>query len=80
LAALATELNQLGGDVEETDDGLIIRPRPLHGGTFHTYDDHRMAHAAAVIGLAVKDVLVENVETTAKTYPGFVTDWAWMVT
>jgi 3-phosphoshikimate 1-carboxyvinyltransferase len=80
LAALATELNQLGGDVEEADDGLIIRPRPLHGGKFHTYDDHRMAHAAAVIGLAVPGVLVENIETTAKTYPGFVTDWAWMVT
>jgi 3-phosphoshikimate 1-carboxyvinyltransferase len=80
LAALATELNRLGGDVEETDDGLIIRPRPLRGGTFHTYDDHRMAHAAAVIGLAVPGVLVENVATTAKTYPGFVTDWAWMVT
>jgi 3-phosphoshikimate 1-carboxyvinyltransferase len=80
IAALATELNRLGGDVEETDDGLIIRPRPLQGGTFHTYDDHRMAHAAAVIGLAVPGVLVENVETTAKTYPGFVTDWAWTVT
>ena len=79
LAALATELNRLGGDVEETDDGLIIRPRALHSGTFHTYDDHRMAHAAAVIGLVVPGVLVENVEATAKTYPGFVTDWAWMV-
>lgn len=75
LAALATELNRLGGDVDETEDGLIIRPRPLHGGTFTTYDDHRMAHAAAVIGLVVPDVLVENVATTAKTYPGFVTDW-----
>jgi 3-phosphoshikimate 1-carboxyvinyltransferase len=75
LAALATELSVLGGDVEETDDGLIIRPRPLHGGTFATYDDHRMAHAAAVIGLVVPDVLVENVTTTAKTYPEFVTDW-----
>ena len=80
LAALATELNRLGGDVEETADGLIINPRPLHGGTFHTYDDHRMAHAAAVIGLVVPGVVVENVATTAKTYPGFVTDWAWMVT
>ena len=75
LAALATELNKLGGDVEETDDGLVIRPRPLHGGTFATYDDHRMAHAAAVLGLAIPDVLVENVATTTKTYPGFVADW-----
>jgi 3-phosphoshikimate 1-carboxyvinyltransferase len=75
LKALATELNRLGGDVEETDDGLIIRPHRLHGGTFATYDDHRMAHAAAVLGLVVPDVLVENAATTAKTYPGFVSDW-----
>ena len=79
LAALATELNRLGGDVEETKNGLIIRPRALHGGTFHTYDDHRMAHAAAILGLVVPEILVENVATTAKTYPSFVTDWAWMV-
>jgi 3-phosphoshikimate 1-carboxyvinyltransferase len=75
LKALATELNRLGSDVEETDDGLIIRPHRLHGGTFATYDDHRMAHAAAVLGLAVPAILVENIATTAKTYPGFVTDW-----
>jgi 3-phosphoshikimate 1-carboxyvinyltransferase len=75
LKALATEINGLGGDVEETDDGLVIRPRPLHGGVFHTYDDHRMVHAAAVIGLRVPGVLVENAETTAKTYPGFIDDW-----
>jgi 3-phosphoshikimate 1-carboxyvinyltransferase len=75
LKALATEINGLGGDVEETDDGLIIRPRPLHGGVFHTYDDHRLVHAAAVIGLRVPGVLIENAATTAKTYPGFVEDW-----
>jgi len=75
LAALATELNRLGGDVEEVEDGLVIHPQPLHGGTFATYDDHRMAHAAAVVGLVVPDVLIENVATTAKTYPGFATDW-----
>lgn len=79
LAALAMELNRLGGDVEETADGLIIRPRPLTGGTFSTYDDHRMAHAAAVLGLVVPDVMVENVATTAKTYPEFVNDWERLV-
>mgnify|MGYP006196955853 CR=1 FL=1 len=36
-----------------TEDGLVIRPAPLHGGTFSTYEDHRMATAGAVIGLAV---------------------------
>ncbi|TMR91087.1 3-phosphoshikimate 1-carboxyvinyltransferase [Nonomuraea basaltis] len=79
LAALATEINRLGGDVEETGDGLIIRPRPLHGGTFHSYDDHRMATAGAVIGLKVPGVEVENISTTAKTLPEFVQMWTAML-
>ncbi|MER7366717.1 3-phosphoshikimate 1-carboxyvinyltransferase [Nonomuraea wenchangensis] len=79
LAALATEINRLGGDAEETDDGLIIRPRPLHGGVFHSYDDHRMATAGAVIGLRVPGVEVENIATTAKTLPEFVRMWTAML-
>jgi 3-phosphoshikimate 1-carboxyvinyltransferase len=75
LAALAAEINALGGDVTETDDGLIIRPRPLHGGLWHSYEDHRMATAGAIIGLAVADVQVENIETTAKTLPQFPQLW-----
>jgi 3-phosphoshikimate 1-carboxyvinyltransferase len=61
--------------VRELDDGLEIRPKPLHGSVFSTYDDHRMAMAAAVIGLVVRDVRVENVETTAKTLPDFTARW-----
>lgn len=76
LAALATEINRLGGDAEETDDGLVIRPRALHGGTFHSYADHRMATAGAVIGLAVPGVEVENIATTGKTLPEFTAMWA----
>ncbi|MGA9750123.1 MAG: 3-phosphoshikimate 1-carboxyvinyltransferase, partial [Nocardioides sp.] len=45
LAALATELNGLGGHVTETEDGLTIRPAHLDPGRFRTYSDHRMAHA-----------------------------------
>lgn len=79
LAALTREINALGGDVTETEDGLRIRPRQLHGGVFHTYDDHRLATAAAVIGLVVKDVEVENVATTAKTMPDFPALWHGML-
>lgn len=79
LAALTKELNELGGDVTETADGLHIRPRPLHGGIFHTYEDHRLATAAAVIGLAVEGVEVENVATTAKTLPDFPALWTDML-
>ncbi|WP_432490809.1 3-phosphoshikimate 1-carboxyvinyltransferase [Kineococcus gypseus] len=79
LAALASELNALGGDAEETRDGLLVRPRPLHGGVFRTYADHRMATAGALIGLAVDGVLVEDVATTGKTLPDFPGMWAAML-
>ncbi len=79
IAALARELNGLGGDVSETEDGLLIRPRPLRGGRFHTYADHRMVMAGAVLGLAVPGVLVENPATVAKTLPTFTRLWSDML-
>ncbi len=79
LAALATEITRLGGQAEETRDGLVITPRPLHGGLFRTYHDHRMATSAAVIGLRVPGVAVQDVETTAKTLPGFAGMWERML-
>ena len=73
-------MNELGGDVTETADGLRIRPRPLHGGVFHTYEDHRLATAAAVLGLAVKGIEVEDIATTGKTLPEFPALWTRMLT
>lgn len=75
LAGLAREINALGGDVEETTDGLFIRPAKLHGGVFHTYEDHRMAMAGAILGLAVPGISIENIATTAKTMPEFADLW-----
>jgi len=79
LAALAGEWNRLGGDVQETADGLVVRPRPLHGGVVETYHDHRLATAAAVLGLAVPGICIRDVGTTAKTLPGFVERWTGLV-
>ncbi|MCX6500057.1 MAG: 3-phosphoshikimate 1-carboxyvinyltransferase [Arthrobacter sp.] len=79
LAALAAEINRLGGDVEETADGLRIRPATLHGGVVHSYEDHRMATAGAILGLAVPGVEVEDIATTAKTMPDFPQMWAAML-
>jgi len=76
LAALTREINSLGGDVVEEETALRINPAPLHGGVFHTYDDHRLATAGAVLGLVVKDIEVENIETTRKTLPDFPGLWS----
>jgi 3-phosphoshikimate 1-carboxyvinyltransferase len=79
IAALARELSGLGADVTEQPDALEIRPRPLTGNRFETYDDHRLAHAAAVIGLAVPGVELTDVACTAKTMPEFPALWSAMV-
>ncbi len=60
LAALRAEINKLGGDCQETDDGLVITATPLHGGTWDSYADHRMAMAGAIVGLRVPGVTVRR--------------------
>jgi 3-phosphoshikimate 1-carboxyvinyltransferase len=79
LAALTREINALGGNVVEEESALHITPAPLHGGTFHTYEDHRLATAGAVIGLVTPDVMIENVATTRKTLPDFPGLWQSLV-
>jgi len=81
LAAIAKEINALGGDVTELPDGLVITPRPLRaepGHAFESYDDHRMVMAGAVLGLAVPGIEVLNVATVGKTFPAFTTVWSEM--
>jgi 3-phosphoshikimate 1-carboxyvinyltransferase len=79
LAALARELSALGANVRELPDGLAFTPAALHGGTFHTYDDHRLVMAAALLGLVVPDVVIENPATVGKTFPSFAQEWSSMV-
>ena len=79
LAALSAELNGLGGQCEETSDGLVITARQLHAGVWRSYADHRMATAGAIVGLRVPGVEVEDIGTTAKTLPEFPQMWADML-
>lgn len=84
LAALTREINSLGGNVVEDETSLRITPhgamgKGLHSGTFHTYEDHRLATAGAVIGLVIPGVEIENVATTRKTLPDFPGLWQSLV-
>ena len=75
LAALSAGLGELGANVRQTADGLAFSPATLHGGPFDTYADHRLAHAAALVGLVVEGVLLDDVECTTKTLPDFPGLW-----
>lgn len=87
LAAIATEVERLGGGCVAGDDSLTFggAPRPedadagLAGAVMETYHDHRMATFAAVIGLRIPGVEVINVGTTSKTMPDFPAMWRAMV-
>lgn len=80
LAALAAEINRLGGNAHDTADSLVIEaPIPADAEAAQvlarTYDDHRMATFAAIIGLRRPNVVVQNVATVAKTMPEFTAMW-----
>lgn len=82
LAALATEIGTLGGDVREIPDGLEIRPRALRGDParpWRAYADHRMATAGAILGLVVPGIAVDDIAATTKTLPEFPAQWAAML-
>ncbi|QIK62299.1 3-phosphoshikimate 1-carboxyvinyltransferase [Leucobacter viscericola] len=75
IAALVAEIRAIGGDVDELEDGIRIRPAALHGGVWHSYADHRMATTGALIGLRVAGIEVEDIASTAKTLPEFPELW-----
>ncbi len=79
IAALVAEINSLGGIATELEDGIAISPGNLSGGTWHSYEDHRMATAGAIIGLVIQGVVVDDIATTSKTLPDFVGMWEKML-
>ena len=71
-------LRGLGGELEATDDGFVVRGGAgLRGGTIASHGDHRLAMLGAVAGLASREgVVVEGMEAAAVSYPGFAADLA----
>lgn len=79
LAGLVADIRAVGGDADETEDGIVIRPRALSGGPWQAFADHRMATAGAIVGLRVDGVEIDDIGCTAKTLPGFDRMWADML-
>jgi len=80
LAALVANIKAIGGEAQETEDGLIIAPKLLSGSLWPSWADHRMATAGAIVGLRVPGIEVDDIDTTAKTLPGFDQMWTAMLT
>lgn len=78
IAGIVDGLNGLGGDLEATDDGFVVRGTGgLRGGTIDSLGDHRLAMVGAVAGLASSDgVEVVGMEAAAVSYPRFGDDIA----
>ncbi len=75
LQALDEVLTAVGARVEQLPDGLVVTPGPHRPATLDSYADHRMVHAAAVLGLAVEGVEVRDPDAVSKTLPDFVDRW-----
>jgi 3-phosphoshikimate 1-carboxyvinyltransferase len=75
LGDLAGELRKAGVDIDETDDGLDIRPSKslLRPASLATHHDHRLAMAFAVLGSAADGIAVEDPDVVSKSWPGFWT-------
>jgi 3-phosphoshikimate 1-carboxyvinyltransferase len=76
LQALDEVLTAVGARVEQLPDGLVIEPGPRRPALLDSYADHRMVHAAAVLGLAIEGVQAGDPGAVAKTLPDFVDRWA----
>ncbi len=73
IAVMCHELRKLGAEVEELEDGLVVRESDLHGGEVAGHDDHRVVMALAVAGLRAKEpVLIDTAEAMSITFPSFV--------
>jgi 3-phosphoshikimate 1-carboxyvinyltransferase len=82
IAGVVDGLSGLGADIEETEDGFVVRGHgnPLAGGVIDARGDHRLAMLGAVAGLASEGgVEVRGMEAAAVSYPGFEGDLAGLV-
>lgn len=76
IQCIATELRKMGADIQETEDGLVIKKSELKGASLHSYHDHRMVMSLTVAALGAEgETRVGPVACVAKTFPTFVRDF-----
>lgn len=79
IKVTADELNKMGANIEETEDGMVITgPTPLHGADVDSHGDHRIGMMLQIAALLVEDghVSLKNPEAINISYPSFFNDLA----
>jgi 3-phosphoshikimate 1-carboxyvinyltransferase len=77
IHCIAVELQKMGADIVELEDGLRIQKSPLKGTKVISYHDHRMVMSLAVAGLGASGTtVIDSIECVSKTYPTFVQDFS----
>jgi len=76
ISVMNNELKKMGADIQELEDGLIIRTSRLTGGEVNGHDDHRVVMSLALAGMVAEgETLIDTVESAAITYPSFYDDF-----
>lgn len=76
IAATAAVIRAMGGDCDERDDGLVVRPAALVGGEVDGANDHRIVMSAAIAAsFARGDTVIRGAEAVEKSYPAFFDDF-----
>ena len=78
LKAVATELNKLGANIEEKEEGLVIHGvQELEGGVeVWSWKDHRIAMTLAIASTRCKNpIIIKDYDCIAKSYPKFFEDY-----
>ncbi|MFT5130439.1 MAG: 3-phosphoshikimate 1-carboxyvinyltransferase [Rhodothermales bacterium] len=73
IAVMACELRKLGADIEELEDGLVIRESSLRGAEVNGHHDHRVVMSLAIAGSLIGNTRIATAEAAAITFPTFST-------
>lgn len=81
LFAISSQLNKIGADIKELEDGLVIKGKAslngcLENEALNSFNDHRIAMALAIAATKCKNsIVIDNYEVVSKSYPSFWTDY-----
>ena len=75
IAILSRELKKIGLDVEEKEDGMIVKKSgKLHPAELNSENDHRMFMAFSIVGMFIGDCTVSDPDAVKVSYPEFIED------